>query len=272
MLNSANLVDHRHQPARYGRIAVAALHHSDAQSTPSPRHQHASGQLVVPLHGSMRCYVDDGIWMVPSQSAMWIPPDLPHSNHASPHSHFAFVFIDATALDLPDRPCTLAISPMLREMILHLAQQPQTQAPDQHDAALIQVLLHQLSQQPRTPLNFALPADPALHRVAEALIADPADRRTLSHWAQACAMSERTFTRRLRQHTGLSFARWRGQLHLIHALERLGDGDSVQSISAQLGYDSVSAFITMFKKALGKPPNQYRNSRSLESGSNKPPR
>jgi len=28
-------------------------------------------------------------------------------------------------------------------------------------------------------------------------------------------------------------------------------------VAGNLGYDSVTAFITMFKKALGKPPAQY---------------
>ena len=32
----------------------------------------------------------------------------------------------------------------------------------------------------------------------------------------------------------------------------------IQTISEELGYDSVSAFITFFKKALGKSPRQYR--------------
>jgi len=31
----------------------------------------------------------------------------------------------------------------------------------------------------------------------------------------------------------------------------------VQRVSADLGYESVTAFITMFKKALGKPPAKY---------------
>jgi AraC-like DNA-binding protein len=46
-------------------------------------------------------------------------------------------------------------------------------------------------------------------------------------------------------------------LHLIVALRELTSGASVQQVSADLGYDSVAAFITMFKKALGKPPGKY---------------
>jgi AraC-like DNA-binding protein len=56
---------------------------------------------------------------------------------------------------------------------------------------------------------------------------------------------------------GLTFGRWRQQLHLIVALRELSAGASVQQVSTELGYESVTAFITMFKKALGKPPAKY---------------
>lgn len=51
--------------------------------------------------------------------------------------------------------------------------------------------------------------------------------------------------------------RWRQQLHLIVALRQLAAGTSVQQVAGNLGYDSVTAFITMFKKALGHSPTQY---------------
>ena len=57
--------------------------------------------------------------------------------------------------------------------------------------------------------------------------------------------------------TGLSFDRWRRQLHMIVALRELSGGATVQQVAYGLGYESPSAFITMFKKAFGKPPATY---------------
>ena len=54
-----------------------------------------------------------------------------------------------------------------------------------------------------------------------------------------------------------TFGRWRQQLHLIVALGELAAGVSVQQVSETLGYEFVTAFITMFKKAFGKPPAKY---------------
>jgi AraC-like DNA-binding protein len=83
---------------------------------------------------------------------------------------------------------------------------------------------------------------------------DPADRSTLAKWANRVALSESSPARLVVKETGLTFGRWRRQLHLIVAMRERASGASVQRVSADLGYESVTAFITMFKKALGKPP------------------
>jgi AraC-like DNA-binding protein len=70
-------------------------------------------------------------------------------------------------------------------------------------------------------------------------------------------MSERTLARLVLNETGMTFGRWRQQLHIVIALQNLSAGVPVQRVSEDLGYESVSSFITMFKKALGKPPARY---------------
>ena len=110
----------------------------------------------------------------------------------------------------------------------------------------------------------ALSPEPRLKKIAAALAKDPSDRRTLAEWADRVALSESSLARLVVRETGLSFGRWRQQLHLIVALRELTSGASVQQVSADLGYDSVAAFITMFKKALGKPPGKYLSGISPE--------
>jgi AraC-like DNA-binding protein len=70
-------------------------------------------------------------------------------------------------------------------------------------------------------------------------------------------MSERTFDRLVMKETGQPFGRWRQQLQLIIALRNLSGGATVQQVALELGYDSTTAFIIMFKKAFGMPPGQY---------------
>ena len=75
--------------------------------------------------------------------------------------------------------------------------------------------------------------------------------------ATRLATSERTLARLVESTTGLSFGRWRQQLHLIIALRELASGVPVQNVAATLGYESVNAFITMFRKAMGSTPAHY---------------
>lgn len=45
--------------------------------------------------------------------------------------------------------------------------------------------------------------------------------------------------------------------HHIASLQRLTAGQTVQTVAFDLGYDSASAFVTMFKKAMGQPPMRF---------------
>ena len=63
----------------------------------------------------------------------------------------------------------------------------------------------------------------------------------------------------------MSFRRWRQQLQLILALQGLVRGQSVQQVAHALGYDSTTAFITMFRKGLGQTPGRYLSSLATPS-------
>ncbi|MGZ7040222.1 MAG: helix-turn-helix domain-containing protein [Thermoanaerobaculia bacterium] len=55
----------------------------------------------------------------------------------------------------------------------------------------------------------------------------------------------------------MSFAKWRQQLRLLHALQSLAAGQKVASAARAAGYNSTSAFIAMFRKQLGATPAHY---------------
>lgn len=111
-----------------------------------------------------------------------------------------------------------------------------------------------------------MPQDPRLHRLATSLLANPGDKSTLGEWAVRIGMSERSMTRLLLEEIGLSFGRWRRQLHVILSLQRLANGESVQSVALDLGYENASGFITMFRKAMGQPPARYLADRASTVG------
>jgi AraC-like DNA-binding protein len=57
--------------------------------------------------------------------------------------------------------------------------------------------------------------------------------------------------------TRMTFGKWRQQLRLLHAMQRLASGEKVTGAALDAGYNSPSAFISMFKKQLGATPTRY---------------
>ena len=110
---------------------------------------------------------------------------------------------------------------------------------------------------PLAPLDLPLPRDRRALAVAEALIASPADGRYLEALGRAVGASDRTLARLFRRETGLTFGRWRQRRRLLAELERLAGGESVTAVALDLGYERPSAFIAMFRRALGASPTRY---------------
>lgn len=239
-------------PALALRVEVAE---NDSEQ---PIHTHRKGQLVLALRGGVTCEVPNAMWMVPPQCAVWIPGGTPHSNHVTANARICFLFVEPGATELPAETCTLSISPLVRELIEHLADHDDQQyALDSPTARLVGVLLEALATMPVERLHLPISDHPKMRRMVDAWVLDPSDRTTIDEWASRLAMSSRSLARLVQKETGLTFGRWRQQLHLIVALRQLAEGRSVQEVAGNLGYDSVTAFITMFRKALGQPPARY---------------
>ena len=222
-----------------------------------PLHQHRKGQLILALHGAITCEVENALWMVPPQFAVWVPGEVPHSNRATPQAELCFLFIEPGAAKMPAQCCTLKISPLVRELILTLAQRDENARLMPETQRLIQVLFDELPQQPEQQLQLPVSTHPKIRLMVEMMEAEPAQWQTLSQWASRFAMSERNLARLVVKETGLNFRRWRHQLQLILALQMLVRGLNVQQVALSLGYDSTTAFITMFRKGLGQTPGRY---------------
>jgi AraC-like DNA-binding protein len=237
---------------------VVALHvdfsHYEAEVPP---HQHRQGQLILALHGAVSCRAANCFWIVPPGCGVWIPGGVPHSNQVTANARLSYLFVEPGEAALPEECCTLSVSPMLREMILRLADVRGSYAPDDHVGRLVRVLLDELALMPKEGLELPVSSHPKIVMIAAALTAEPSDRRILGEWAAHVAMSERSLKRLMVQETGLTFGQWRRQLHLVIALRELASGATVQRVSSDLGYESATAFIVMFKKALGTTPMRY---------------
>lgn len=232
-------------------------------------YEYGKAQLVFAAHGLMTCQVADELWLVPPNCALWVPEGVEFDLGSSEGPEKHVLLVDRAAVPgLPYDKCRIvAITPLLRELLIAVARLPSFQDKGGPGRRLMLTMLDELAKAPMEQTHLTVPSDPRLRRIAERLLTDPSDRATVGEWASRVAMSERSLFRLIQQRIGMSFGRWRRQIQLMWALQRLSEGQAVQTVAFDLGYESASAFITMFKKILGQPPRQYlANAKTVPSG------
>jgi AraC-like DNA-binding protein len=221
-------------------------------------HRHAKGQIMLIQRGAISCEVEGGLWIVPPRSALWIPGGALHTVNATGPLVGYNAFVDpAAATGLPQSCCAVSVTPLMREVLARAATLPLFYEESGANSHLMAVLLDELAAAQVELLHLPMPADARLRRIAADMLASPGDRATFDVWAKRAGMSERTLTRVISRETGMSFGRWRQQLCVVLAVKWLAGGASIQQVAADLGYESVPSFVTMFRKVLGTSPGRY---------------
>lgn len=240
-----------------GPSVIVAVGSQETELVSAP-HSHPRGQLCGSMRGLLSLDVAEGVWIVPAIHAVWLPPNHPHSgrSHGPFHGWSAYVTPDACR-DLPDRPCMLRTSALLKEAVLRASTWPAGEW-NQRNINVANVILDEIRSLPVEPLGLPLPQDARLLRIAQAIIGDPTDERDLEQWAAWAALSSRTLSRRFVSETGFNFTAWRQRARLMRSLELLADDVPVQTVALDLGYSTASAFISLFKRTFGETPASYR--------------
>jgi len=220
-------------------------------------HHHDDHQIVYAGSGVLALTTDAGTWVAPGTRAIWVPAGCVHAHraHGALELHLLGVPTSANPLGL-DTPTVLAVSPLLRELILACTRRPDDDSPELR--RLRAVLLDQLRTSPQQPVQLPTPTDPRVQAVCDLLHADPADDRTLTELGRQVGAGQRTLSRRFRTDLGMTFPQWRTQLRLYHALHLLADDEPVTSVAHRCGWSSASAFIDAFRRTFGETPGAHR--------------
>jgi len=110
------------------------------------------------------------------------------------------------------------------------------------------------SARPSTELGRA-----RLAEEAKALLTERATRHdSLATLAARLHTSEFHLARAFRASTGFTLHRYRTELRLRHAVERLGKAEDLTMLAIELGFNSHSHFTSAFRSAFGVPPSTVR--------------
>ncbi|RYG74604.1 AraC family transcriptional regulator, partial [bacterium] len=143
-------------------------------------HRHRKAELLFVASGSLVCEVAAGLWLVPPQSALWIPAGAEHRVEGIGRIEIFCLFIEpelATAMET--HCCSIAVTPLLRELIKSCAQLPELHPLGGAESRLSDVLLDQISNSPVENWHLPLPADSRLRQIADSIMKSPADRTNM---------------------------------------------------------------------------------------------
>jgi AraC-like DNA-binding protein len=221
-------------------------------------HDHPRAQLLFAIQGVMQVRSEAGVWVVPPNRAVWLTAGVEHEVRMCGAVKMRTLFVDPEANPhLPRSNCVIAVSPLLRELLVAAVTIPIDYDPASRDGRLMDLLLDEVRAMDVLALHLPAPGDPRLRQVCDALSRRPDDVSTAAHWAGRLGVTPKTLHRLFRQHTGMSFGQWRQQARLLGALERLARGERVIDVAADSGYASQSAFTAMFRRQFGMPPSLF---------------
>lgn len=222
-----------------------------------PSHQHPAHQLsVVTGEGAVAMEAEGRTWIVLPDRALWIPAGVEHSVDALGAGEMTTLWLDPARCPIGwDRTAVVTVDPLVALLVARLVRRDlDPDARTRSEAVLFDVLEPVAAD----VLDLPLPTDDRARRVAEALLAHPADGRTLAAWGREVGASDRTLQRAFRTGTGLGFQDWRTRARVAAALRLLLTDRPVAAIAGDVGYATSSAFGAAFRKVTGLPPTAFR--------------
>jgi AraC-like DNA-binding protein len=216
-------------------------------------------QLIYASRGVMTVHTDAGAWVIPPDRAVWVPAGVGHRLDMAGPTAIRTVYLQAGLVTMDTR--AVNVSPLLRELLLHVIRLSPLDLTVAAHERLLGVLVDQFAALPVAPLGLPMPEDPRARAAAAMVRADPSAAQPVVALARAVGASRRTLERLFRAETGLSVGQWRERARLLAALPMLARGAPVAKVAHATGYSTPSAFGAMFRRVFGTSPARYFSAR-----------
>lgn len=224
----------------------------------SDSHSHPRGQFIFSSEGITKVVTSTGIYLIPSSQAFWCPPNHRHQLFFLGEVNITNLFIDPFwAKMLPSEQQVFDVSSLVKELILKVIKIGTNYPSKGKERRLMEVVIDEISELTHSALALPWSEHPKLQAIMQIILNTPTNNNTIEQWADFSHVSTRTLSRIFKKELNMTFSQWRMQTRLFYALEKLHEGKSVTFIALELGYSTPSAFITAFKRSLGKSPLEY---------------
>ncbi|MBP2455378.1 AraC family transcriptional regulator [Mycolicibacterium lutetiense] len=226
-------------------------------------HSHEVHQIEYALHGVVEVETDAAHYLLPPQQAAWIPAGLQHQAVMNPDVKTVAVMFDPQWIADPgDRARIIAVSPLIREMMIYGLRWPVDRAHgDDTSDTFFRTLAHLVADALDHEAPLSLPTSD--HPIVVAALA-----YTKEHLAsvaaedvsRAVAVSERTLRRLFAETIGISWRTYLLHARMLRAMALLaGPDQSVQATATAVGFENLSSFTRCFSQFCGETPSAYRS-------------
>ncbi len=225
-------------------------------------HAHEVHQIEYALHGVVEVETYSAHYLLPPQQAAWIPAGLEHQAVMNPDVKTVAVMFDRTLItDGGDRARILAVSPLIREMMIYALRWPIDRArgddvSDRFFGTLAALVSEALDHE--APLSLPTSDNPIVAAAMD-YTKQRLDTVTSEEVSRAVSVSERTLRRLFADTLGMSWRTYLLHARMLRAMALLAAPmQSVQETATAVGFDSVSSFTRAFAQFNGETPSAYR--------------
>ena len=225
-------------------------------------HSHDVHQIEYALGGVVEVETDSAHYLLPPQQAAWIPVGLEHQATMNPDVRTVAVMFDPDLIpQAGDRARILAVSPLIREMMIYALRWPIDRPHgDEVSDAFFRTLANLVTEALDHEAPLSLPSSE--HPIVAAAMAytkEHLDRVSADEVSRKVSVSERTLRRLFRCSVGMPWRTYLLHARMLKAMALLAaPGQSVQETSSAVGFDSLSSFTRAFAQFCGETPTSYR--------------
>jgi AraC-like DNA-binding protein/quercetin dioxygenase-like cupin family protein len=247
---------------RRGGHALAGSYLYEGDGLITGWHSHEVHQIEYAVHGVVEVETDSAHYLLPPQQAAWIPVGLEHQAVMNPDVKTVAVMFDPQLIpEAGDRARIIAVSPLIREMMIYALRWPIDRAyGDDISDGFFRTLADLVSEALDHEAPLSLPtSDHPIVAAALAYTKEHLDSVTADDVSRAVSVSERTLRRLFQDTLGLSWRTYLLHARMLRAMALLAaPGQSVQETATAVGFDSLSSFTRAFTQFGGETPSTYR--------------
>lgn len=257
------------EPANIGQIdlrrggrALAGSHLYEGDGLITGWHSHDTHQIEYAVGGVVEVETATAHYLLPPQQAAWIPVGLEHQATMNPGVRTVAVMFDPQLVPgAGDRARILAVSPLIREMMLYALRWPiEREESDPESDGFFRTLGGLVSEALDHEAPLSLPtSDNIVVAAAMAYTKEHLRSATVESVSRAVAVSQRTLRRQFDTEVGMPWRTYLLHARMLQAMALLATaGHSVGETSTAVGFDSLSSFTRAFTQFCGETPTSYR--------------